>query len=245
MERDEVDKDLLQKKKGKKRFEKEKRRWRKKRRKMKEEQAGRKAKRKRRRRRKRRVGRDQSEGKTAAKDEFADEGKESQHELPFERIGYVKTRFQDNSHIRNLKNWEEGSTTQTNPPVRPISCQFPEGKFPEGLTTGYLKENGWRSEDPEMKKKDFMLEERLFALRKAAEVHRQVRKYAQSIARPGVVLEDLCIKLEKALKYIIEAEGIKAGQAFPTGCSLNHVAAHYSPNPGDRTVLSKWFLFSV
>ena len=24
---------------------------------------------------------------------------------------------------------------------------------------------------------------------------------------------------------------------FPTGCSLNHVAAHYTPNPGDDTVL--------
>ena len=28
------------------------------------------------------------------------------------------------------------------------------------------------------------------------------------------------------------------GIAFPTGCSLNHVAAHYTPNAGDNTVLS-------
>ena len=28
-----------------------------------------------------------------------------------------------------------------------------------------------------------------------------------------------------------------AGCAFPTGCSLNHVAAHYTPNKGDDTVL--------
>lgn len=27
------------------------------------------------------------------------------------------------------------------------------------------------------------------------------------------------------------------GLAFPTGCSLNHVAAHYTPNNGDDTVL--------
>ena len=25
--------------------------------------------------------------------------------------------------------------------------------------------------------------------------------------------------------------------AFPTGCSLNHCAAHYTPNAGDKTVL--------
>jgi methionyl aminopeptidase len=30
---------------------------------------------------------------------------------------------------------------------------------------------------------------------------------------------------------------LKSGIAFPTGCSLNHVAAHYTPNPGDNTVL--------
>ena len=35
----------------------------------------------------------------------------------------------------------------------------------------------------------------------------------------------------------MQENGLKAGIAFPTGCSLNHVAAHYTPNPGDDTVL--------
>ena len=30
---------------------------------------------------------------------------------------------------------------------------------------------------------------------------------------------------------------MSAGLAFPTGCSLNHCAAHYTPNAGDPTVL--------
>ena len=30
---------------------------------------------------------------------------------------------------------------------------------------------------------------------------------------------------------------IPRGLAFPTGCSINHVAAHYTPNKGDMTVL--------
>ena len=30
---------------------------------------------------------------------------------------------------------------------------------------------------------------------------------------------------------------LSAGIAFPTGLSRNHVAAHYTPNPGDKTVL--------
>lgn len=36
---------------------------------------------------------------------------------------------------------------------------------------------------------------------------------------------------------LIEANKLEAGQAFPTGCSINHCAAHYTPNPGDNTVL--------
>ena len=31
---------------------------------------------------------------------------------------------------------------------------------------------------------------------------------------------------------------INVGLAFPTGCSLNFCAAHYTPNAGDETVLT-------
>jgi methionyl aminopeptidase len=36
---------------------------------------------------------------------------------------------------------------------------------------------------------------------------------------------------------MINEKGLEAGLAFPTGCSLNHCAAHYTPNAGDPTVL--------
>ena len=71
------------------------------------------------------------------------------------------------------------------------------------------------------------------ALRKAAEAHRQVRKYAQTIIRPGKKLIDVCNEIENTNRLLIEANKIECGIAFPTGCSLNHVAAHYTPNPGD------------
>lgn len=32
---------------------------------------------------------------------------------------------------------------------------------------------------------------------------------------------------------------MNAGLAFPTGCSLNHCAAHYTPNAGDPTILQE------
>lgn len=38
-------------------------------------------------------------------------------------------------------------------------------------------------------------------------------------------------------RELVRENGLKAGIAFPTGCSLNHVAAHYTPNNGDDTVL--------
>ena len=34
-----------------------------------------------------------------------------------------------------------------------------------------------------------------------------------------------------------QVNGLEAGIAFPTGCSLNFVAAHWTPNAGDKTVL--------
>lgn len=173
------------------------------------------------------------------KDEYANEGKDSPFKLPYDRSKYVKTRAQDNSMIINLGSWKEGPTTQTNPPVRPISCQFPDGNFPHGVITAYANEQAYRFKDESMIKKDSLQDEQIKCLRQSAEVHRQVRKYAQTIARPGIKLVDMCKNLETVLRNLIEAEGLKAGQAFPTGCSLNHVAAHYTPNYGDNTVLSR------
>lgn len=36
-------------------------------------------------------------------------------------------------------------------------------------------------------------------------------------------------------RFLVQERGLDAGIAFPTGCSLNYVAAHYSPNGGDQT----------
>jgi methionyl aminopeptidase len=44
-------------------------------------------------------------------------------------------------------------------------------------------------------------------------------------------------KLESCSRQMIKENGLEAGLAFPTGCSLNHCAAHYTPNAGDDTVL--------
>lgn len=48
---------------------------------------------------------------------------------------------------------------------------------------------------------------------------------------------EICEELEKTSRALIGENGLKAGLAFPTGCSRNHCAAHYTPNNGDNTVL--------
>lgn len=50
---------------------------------------------------------------------------------------------------------------------------------------------------------------------------------------------DICNEIEATNRMLIEANGIEQGIAFPTGCSINHCAAHYTPNIGDDTILGK------
>jgi methionyl aminopeptidase len=40
-------------------------------------------------------------------------------------------------------------------------------------------------------------------------------------------------------RKLIKENGLEAGLAFPTGCSLNNCAAHYTPNGGDNTILQR------
>lgn len=42
----------------------------------------------------------------------------------------------------------------------------------------------------------------------------------------------MCETLEGMVRKLIDEKGLDAGIAFPTGCSLNYVAAHYTPNSG-------------
>jgi len=73
--------------------------------------------------------------------------------------------------------------------------------------------------------------------RRGAESHRQTRKYVRSWIQPGMKMIDICERLEAHSRRMINESGLDSGLAFPTGCSINHCAAHYTPNAGDETVL--------
>jgi methionyl aminopeptidase len=55
--------------------------------------------------------------------------------------------------------------------------------------------------------------------------------------KPGTRLIDICNHIENMARFIVNKKGLECGNGFPTGCSLNHVAAHYTPNPGDFRTL--------
>lgn len=95
----------------------------------------------------------------------------------------------------------------------------------------------WRETSEEKRELDRLQHVMINEVRQAAEVHRQVRKYIQTIAKPGIPMIELCEKLEDSVRKLIDESGLAAGIAFPTGCSLNWVAAHWTPNSGDKTVL--------
>ena len=132
---------------------------------------------------------------------------------------------------------------QTYPPTIPVAQLFPNRDFPEGEIT--VRE--FDSKDDNLNRTTLM-EKRAIereemhlyeTVREAAEVHRQVRTWAQSVLKPGLKLFDFCQDLEDMTRRLIGAKGLERGVGFPTGCSLNHVAAHWTPNPGDETVLGQ------
>ena len=128
---------------------------------------------------------------------------------------------------------------QSEPPSVPVAelftslgMPFPEGEhmeFPETTTRVTAAEA--REVDAEE------ADARLLALREGAEVHRQTRAFASSLIKPGIKLRDMCEALENKNRELVGERGLERGIAFPTGCSLNHVAAHYTPNGGDDTEL--------
>ncbi len=78
------------------------------------------------------------------------------------------------------------------------------------------------------------------SMRKAAEVHRQVRRFAQeSVLKPGAKFMDICNTIENKTVELFKQNDLKAGIGFPTGISINHVAAHDSANPGDKRILTE------
>ncbi|KAK9469865.1 peptidase M24A, methionine aminopeptidase [Lipomyces arxii] len=138
---------------------------------------------------------------------------------------------------KSKKKSKSAEAVQTDPPTIGISKFYTNGIYPEGQIMEYKDDNLSRTTNEEKRYLDRMDEEHYNDLRKAAEVHRRVRKYAEEKIQPGMTTTEIANLIEDGTRAMAEGDGLEAGVAFPTGLSLNHVAAHYTPNAGDTTVV--------
>jgi methionyl aminopeptidase len=129
---------------------------------------------------------------------------------------------------------------QTEPPSIPVSHLFAGKPFPVCEEMEHPGDhNIYRTTDAEKRALEMASSDLYESLREASEVHRQVRNFANKLLVPGAKLIDVCTKLENLNRKLVGENGKHRGIGFPTGCSLNHCAAHYTPNNGDETVLTE------
>ncbi|KAE8151533.1 methionine aminopeptidase 2 [Aspergillus avenaceus] len=142
---------------------------------------------------------------------------------------------------KKTKSAAGGQLKQTDPPRVLLSNLFPS-EYPIGELVPY--ENTARTTDEELRYKSRLWDDGfLQEYRQAAEIHRQVRQYAQKeLIKPGVSLSAIADGIEDGVRALTGHPGIetgdalKAGMGFPTGLCLNEVAAHWTPNPGGKDV---------
>ena len=124
-----------------------------------------------------------------------------------------------------------------------LSQLFPDGNYPTGEIVDYTDQNAYRTTSEEKRHLDRMNNDFLAEYRHGAEIHRQVRQWSQKWMKPGMTLTEIAEGIENSVRALTGHEGleegdsIKAGMGFPTGLNINHIAAHYSPNAGNKTVL--------
>lgn len=146
---------------------------------------------------------------------------------------------------RKPKKKKKNPTSQTEPPRVMVSQLFPNKNFPKGEEVEYKDENNYRTTNEEKRHLDNLNSEFLADYREAAEIHRQVRQYAQKVIKPGQSLTEIAETIEDSVRALTghsgleEGDALKAGMGFPCGLSLNHCAAHYTPNAGNKMVLQQ------
>lgn len=140
------------------------------------------------------------------------------------------------------------AAAQSSPPRVPLHELFPSGNYPPGELRDYNSplETTARAKSLEQYGTSHRLLEDgavLADYRKAAEVHRQVRRWVQDTVKPGQNLTDIAVGIEDGVRALLGNDGLetganfRSGLAFPTGLSVNNCVAHYTPNPGREDIV--------
>ncbi|KAI1270634.1 methionine aminopeptidase 2-like protein [Xylariaceae sp. FL1019] len=160
-----------------------------------------------------------------------------------EATGAAKKKKKNKKRKPKKKN--KKPTAQTDPPSVLISDLFPNNSYPKGEECEYLNDNAYRTTNEEKRHLDNLNSDFLTDYRQAAETHRQVRQWAQKNIKPGQTLTEIANGIEDSVRRLVghdglsEGDAIVAGMGFPTGLNLDHIAAHYSPNAGNKLVLQQ------
>lgn len=78
-----------------------------------------------------------------------------------------------------------------------------------------LHSNSYRTTSAECRERERLDADMLNDVRKAAEVHRAVRRYIRKVAVPGVRLFDMCETLENSVRALIQERGLQARPSVP------------------------------
>ncbi|KAM5352627.1 hypothetical protein ACJ41O_005349 [Fusarium nematophilum] len=146
---------------------------------------------------------------------------------------------------RKPKKKKKTPTSQTDPPRVKVSQLFPNKSYPKGEEVEYKDENSYRTTSEEKRHLDNLNSDFLSDFREAAEIHRQVRQWTQKNVKPGQTLTEIAEGIEDSVRALTghdglaEGDAMQAGMGFPCGLSLNHCAAHYTPNAGNKMVLQQ------
>ncbi|EFX04615.1 methionine type metalloexopeptidase [Grosmannia clavigera kw1407] len=150
-----------------------------------------------------------------------------------------------NKKKKKKKAGNGGATVQSDPPRVLMSQLFPNNSYPKGEEVPYVNENAYRTTSEEKRHLDNLRADFLSDYRQGAETHRQVRQWAQKNIKPGQSLTEIANNIEDSVRALVghqgleEGDAIVAGMGFPTGLNINHIAAHYSPNLGNKTILQQ------
>ncbi|PAV22041.1 peptidase M24A methionine aminopeptidase [Pyrrhoderma noxium] len=122
---------------------------------------------------------------------------------------------------KKKKKSKKKKSEQTEPPRVGLSKLFPDGIYPEGEIQEYRDDNNWRTTSEEKRYNERMImedpEETYQSIRRAAEVHRQVRRYARKVIKPGMSMIDIVETIEDGTRALVEENGFESGIGFPTG----------------------------
>lgn len=148
---------------------------------------------------------------------------------------------------KKKKKKKKKATTQSDPPRVLMSQLFPNNTYPKGEEVDYTgDENTFRTTSEEKRHLDRLMDDDFLTdYRHAAETHRQVRQWAQNWIKPGMGLTEIANGIEDSVRALVghsgleEGDAINAGMGFPTGLNLNDIAAHFSPNAGNKSVFGQ------